>query len=217
MFQSYVFSKNYSNNRSLAKRDRCLIKKAAFNSALFAEGEGVTATCSDRPVRGGKRLTCWQKVIRRVPSVEGATATCSDSLNLFNKYIKINRKNAPSEISLCNYDKTRRTHMERISYSTYTVGKGKEYPFEFKQDAVFAAQELGIKPAARRFKLSRNTLRSWRKRFERHGKKGLYDQRKGPRHIPNKMPKEMEEKIVGIRLRAKCFGPKRIKLFYNIP
>lgn len=107
--------------------------------------------------------------------------------------------------------------MERVSYSTYTVGKGKEYSFEFKQDAVFAAQELGIKPTGRRFKIARNTLKSRLRRFEESGKKGLFDRRQGPHHIPNKMPKEMEEKIVSIRQIAKCFGPQRIKLFYDIP
>ena len=107
--------------------------------------------------------------------------------------------------------------MERKSYLTYTISKGKEYPFEFKLDAVFAAQELGIKPAARKFKISRTTLKSWIRRYNEKGKKGLYDQRKGPLHIPNKMPKDMEEKIISIRKMTKCFGPKRIKYFFNIP
>ena len=147
----------------------------------------------------------------------GVTATCLGSFNLPFKYIKINRKNAPSRVSHCNYNKTKEVPMERISYATYTAGKGKEYSFEFKQDAVFAAQELGIKPAARRFKVARNTLRSWSRRFAKNGKKGLYDKREGPLHIPNKMPKEMEERIVSIRLRTKCFGPRRIKYFYDIP
>ncbi|ADI38117.1 hypothetical protein wcw_0750 [Waddlia chondrophila WSU 86-1044] len=31
------------------------------------------------------------------------------------------------------------------------------------------------------------------------------------------MPKEMEEKIVSIRQMISCFGPKRIKHFYDIP
>jgi transposase-like protein len=107
--------------------------------------------------------------------------------------------------------------MERKSYSTYIIGRGKEYPFEFKESAVSAAGELGIKPTARKFKIAPNTLRSWVKRFNKSGKKGLYDQRNGPEHIPNKMPKEMEEKIISIRKRTKCFGPRRIKYHYNIP
>jgi len=107
--------------------------------------------------------------------------------------------------------------MERNSYSTYTVGKGKEYPFEFKQDAVFAAQELGIKPTVRKFKMARNTLKTWLERYSKEGKKGLIDKRQGPKYIPNKMPAEMEEKIVSIRQMTKCFGPQRIKYHYGIP
>lgn len=61
--------------------------------------------------------------------------------------------------------------MERNSYATYSVGKGKEYSFEFKQEAVFAAQELGVKPAARKFKIAVNTMRSWLKKFKDDGKK----------------------------------------------
>jgi len=107
--------------------------------------------------------------------------------------------------------------MERNSYTTYIVSKGKEYPFEFKQDAVFAAQELGIKPTARKFKIAPNTIRSWTRRFTKEGKKGLYDRRNGPRFIPNKMPADMEERIVSIRQMTKCFGPLRIKYYYDIP
>jgi transposase-like protein len=179
-----------------------------LNSALLAEGEGVTATClGQRRSSGGKYIPRSLKVIHRVPSVEGATATCLDSFKLFTKYIKINRKNAPNGISPCNNNKTRRTPMERISYTTYSVGKGKEYSFEFKQDAVFAAQELGIKPTARKFKISRNTLRTWNRRFKKQGKKGLYDRRQGPHLIPNKMPLEMEEKIVSIRQNNQMLWP----------
>lgn len=107
--------------------------------------------------------------------------------------------------------------MERSSYSTYIIGKGKAYPFEFKLDAVFAAQELGVKPTAKRFKIAKNTLKSWLRKYRLKGKKGLIDARNGPNYIPNKMPMEMEEKIVSIRKRTKCFGPKRIKYFYDIP
>jgi transposase len=106
--------------------------------------------------------------------------------------------------------------MEHDSYVTYCVGKGKEYPYDFKCDAVFAAQELGIKPAARKFKVSKNTIKSWVREVEKHGKKGLEDKRKGPKFIPNKTSAEEEERIVSIRKMTPCFGPKRIKYFYNV-
>lgn len=106
--------------------------------------------------------------------------------------------------------------MERISYATYSINKGKEYPFSFKMDAVFAAQELGVKPAARKFKISVNTIRSWKRRFKKMGKKGLEDQRKGPHYIPNKTTKDEEDRIISIRKLISCYGPKRIKYFFPV-
>lgn len=106
--------------------------------------------------------------------------------------------------------------MERRSYSTYSVGKGKEYPFEFKQDAVFASQELGIKPTARKFKIHKNTLKSWVRRFEKEGKKGLLDRRQGPKFIPHKISSKEEERIIAIRTQIPCFGPQRIKYHFGI-
>ena len=106
--------------------------------------------------------------------------------------------------------------MERTSYSTYSIGKGKQYPFEFKLNAVFAAHELGIKPAARKFKISVNTARTWVKKFKNKGKKGLEDRRKGPKFIPHKISAADEERIVSIRKMAPCFGPVRIKHFFSV-
>lgn len=105
--------------------------------------------------------------------------------------------------------------MERSSYLTYSVGKGKEYPFEFKMKAVFAADELGIKPTARKFKVAVNTIRSWVRRHRKNGKKGLKGRRQGPKNIPHKISADLEEQIVSIRKRCPCFGPLRIKYFYD--
>lgn len=107
--------------------------------------------------------------------------------------------------------------MERKSYSNYIPSKGKDYYFEFKKDVALAAQELGIKPTAKKFKIARNTVKGWLQRFKAEGNKGLLDRRKGPQSIPNKMPKEIEEKIVSIRTMAPCFGPNRIRYYFDIP
>lgn len=106
--------------------------------------------------------------------------------------------------------------MGHSSYLTYCVGKGKAYPFGFKVDAVFAAEELGKKPAARKFKIALNTLKSWIREFKKNGKKGVIDKRKRPHFIPHKTPADEEERIVSIRKQAPCFGPLRIKYFYNL-
>jgi transposase-like protein len=137
---------------------------------MLAEGEGAAATS----LRILKRLVGakYGEIIHRVPSVEGATATSLGNFSVIYKYIKINRKKRSKWCIPSFLRKNRRkVTMERTSYSTYSVGKGKEYPFEFKLDAVFAAQELGIKPASRKFKISVNTTRSWLRRFKKKVKK----------------------------------------------
>ncbi len=151
------------------------------------------------------------------PLGEGVTATSPGNFLVADKHKEINRKTLQMSYSLFLTTKIGVEPMERNSYSTYIIGKGKAYPFEFKLNAVFAAQELGVKPTARRFKITKNTLKEWIRRHKKNGKRGLLDRRKGPNRIPNKIPKELEERIVSIRKRTKCFGPKRIKYFYDIP
>ena len=224
MFQSNVLFQASPDNSIPGKRGlysrKCTISSPRLvNLLLLAEVEGVTATSlGHRPSGGGNYLFSRAlKIIHRVPSVEGATATSLGNLTLLNKCKKINRKSAPDGVSLCFSVKNKGDQaMERTSYATYSVGKGKEYPFGYKMDAIFAAQELGIKPAARKFKIAPNTMRSWLWRFQKKGKKGLKDQRKGPKHIPHKTSVDEEEKIVSIRVRSPCFGPLRIKHFYNV-
>lgn len=133
------------------------------------------------------------------------------------KDVKKYLKNAPNNVFLLNNYKQKEAVMERKDYSNYIVGRGKEYSFEFKQDVVFAAQELGIKPTARKFKVARNTVRTWLRRFNKNGKQGLNGRRKGPKSIPNKMAEDYEEKIVSIRKLIPCFGPLRIKYHFNVP
>lgn len=114
MFQPNVLFAHHSDYSSFGKGDWLGKKKVVLgqqltNSTLFPEGEGVTATClGQRPSRGGKYQSRNLKIIHRVPSVEGATATCLGILNIAKECKKINRKNAPNELSLFNNDKKRR-------------------------------------------------------------------------------------------------------------
>ncbi len=104
MFQPYVFFTHCSDYSGSREEDWAIMP----NSALFPEGEGVTATSlGQRPSWGGKF-----SIIHRVPSVEGATATSLGILFLLRKCKEINRKNAPDELSLLlkKKHKKRRTH-----------------------------------------------------------------------------------------------------------
>lgn len=96
-------------------------------------------------------------------------------------------------------------------------GYGKHYSHDFKLKAVRAANDYGIKPVARRFKVARNTLRQWTRRYRENRSNGLIDGRKGPRSIPHKTHKKVEDQVLQIRRRAPCFGPRRLKHFFDIP
>jgi hypothetical protein len=100
LFQSYVFLPLNSNHSKIRKRD--LIANC-FNSTLLAEGERATATSLGLFI---SNIEGYFKIIHRVPSVEGATATSLGNLSLTQKNIKINRKNAPSGLFLGFYEKT---------------------------------------------------------------------------------------------------------------
>jgi len=103
MLQSYVLFEANSNN-SVSRKGGLYSKIKGFqtNSTVLPEGEGVTATFLGYV--GGEILEAL-KIIHRVPSVEGATATFLGNLKLKGKCKKINRKNAPDELSQCNNKK----------------------------------------------------------------------------------------------------------------
>ena len=125
MFQSDVPSTYHSNDRKLRKGDQKKRSLAIPNSLVLPEGEEVTATSLGNLTRDDRH-----KKIRRVPSVEEATATSLGNPSVTGKRKKINRKTAPNRLSFCsnNTNKEGRS-MERVSYVTYSVGKGKEYSF----------------------------------------------------------------------------------------
>ena len=94
------------------------------------------------------------------------------------------------------------------------VGKGKY--FSIRKAIVFEALKNGIKPTARKFYMSKNTVRLWVKRFKAEGNDGLIDRRNGPEFIPHKTSKELENQIVKYRIRAPCYGAKRLKYFFDL-
>jgi hypothetical protein len=101
VFQSHVFFKYHPCHSIIRKRDCQTVLTNIHNLSAFAEGEGAAATSLgilEDLVDGTFRL------IHRVPSVEGVTATSLGSLSVVQKYIKINRKSAPNELFL-SFDK----------------------------------------------------------------------------------------------------------------
>jgi transposase len=101
-------------------------------------------------------------------------------------------------------------------YSSFMQCARKEKHFTLRKAVVQEALAKGIKPTARRFGMSKNTIRLWLRRFKSEGNDGLLDQRAGPNRIPHKTSQELEDQIVEIRKIAKCYGASRLKHFFSL-
>ncbi|NQY73884.1 MAG: hypothetical protein HRT90_03885 [Candidatus Margulisbacteria bacterium] len=109
MFQSKVLFEANTYNSGVREGNTRSTEVKPFNSTLFPEGEGVTATCLGQcPSKGSIIITSSQRIIHRVPSVEEITATCLGNLFVSDGCKEINRENAPNELSNCNNNKTKR-------------------------------------------------------------------------------------------------------------
>jgi hypothetical protein len=103
MLQPYLLFQDYSHYSRLGEGNKSSIGLFSPNSLLLAEGEGVTATSLGRPGRG--EILIPPKLIHRVPSVEGATATSLGSLTLASHHKGCKEyfeKNAPDGLSHCS-------------------------------------------------------------------------------------------------------------------
>lgn len=65
--------------------------------------------------------------------------------------------------------------------------------------------------------MSRNTVRSLVRRFQKEGNDGLMDRRSGPKNIPHKTSLETESQVVKIRKEVPCYGARRLKYFFRLP
>jgi transposase InsO family protein len=101
-------------------------------------------------------------------------------------------------------------------YSNFMTSTSKDKRFTTRKAVVQEALEKGIKPTARRFNMSKNTIRSLMRRFQKEGNDGLMDRRSGPKRIPHKTSLETETQIVAIRKIASCYGARRLKHFFRL-
>jgi transposase len=101
-------------------------------------------------------------------------------------------------------------------YSTFMQCARKDKHFSVRKSVVQEALERGIKPTARRFGMSKNTVRLWIRRFKSEGNDGLLDRRAGPHCIPHKTSAEIEKQVLEIRKVVKCYGARRLKYFFQL-
>ena len=76
--------------------------------------------------------------------------------------------------------------------------------------AILALDErLTVSEIAKRFGVSRPTVRLWRERYREFGRSGLEDRSHAPHSCPHKTPSEIEELILAERIRW-AYGSKKI-------
>ncbi len=92
----------------------------------------------------------------------------------------------------------------------------KDKRFYVRKAVACEALEYGIKPTARRFNMSKNTVRTLMRRFQSEGNDGLMDRRSGPKCIPHKTSTIVENQVVAIRRLAPCYGARRLKYYFQL-
>jgi transposase len=89
--------------------------------------------------------------------------------------------------------------------------------FAVRYQMVMSALSKGIRPTMREFRCSRNTVRLWLRRYQEQGLAGLEERSRAPHHIPHKTPPEVEQQVVEARDAIPCFGPRRLKRYFDLP
>jgi transposase-like protein len=101
--------------------------------------------------------------------------------------------------------------------SYYEMIRNHDPDFHLRYRLVMAAQQDGIRAAARAFNCSRNTVRKWRRRFQQGGKPALKEHSRRPSKVPHQTPAAVERRVVKLRQQIPCFGPKRLKDNFDLP
>jgi transposase len=89
--------------------------------------------------------------------------------------------------------------------------------FKLRYRLALAAQQAGVRAAARAFHCARNTVRKWLRRFQQAGKPGLQPRSRAPQKIPHKTQPAVERKVLAARDQIPCFGPERLKRAFDLP
>ena len=91
--------------------------------------------------------------------------------------------------------------------------------FDLRLKLVQAAEEQGVKPAAREFGCTDKTARKWlgRWRAANRSRQSLEDRSRAPHSCPHKTPARVEKQILAERDKAPCLGARRLKEFCALP
>ncbi len=99
----------------------------------------------------------------------------------------------------------------------YQVTKKMSNVFDLRLRMVRMAEEEGISATARHYRTTRKTVQKWGRRYREGGLGALKNRSRAPKRIPHKMSPELERKIVRLRTKYRAWGPKRLKMYFDLP
>jgi transposase len=95
--------------------------------------------------------------------------------------------------------------------SYYAMIRDRDCKYNLRLGLVQYASSHGIRRAARQFACSRNTVRKWLKRYEAEARSGLKEHSRRPHRCPHKTSRSQENRVIALRQRVPCYGPRRLK------
>lgn len=104
-----------------------------------------------------------------------------------------------------------------VRYYTMAKSKDKGFLYSIRLKMVRDALESGIKPVARLYGTSKNTVKKWLNRYKEKGTAGIVEESRAPHHIPHKTGKDVEEIVLKHRESKPGWGAKRLKIDFEIP
>ena len=84
-------------------------------------------------------------------------------------------------------------------------------------EMVIMAQEYSIARVAGEYRVTRKTVRKWLLRYQEKGIEGLNDISRAPRHSPNKISSDLEDRILKLKNAHPKWGGGTIKERYALP
>lgn len=101
-------------------------------------------------------------------------------------------------------------------FNYYAMTTTKNHKYSLRLQLVQYARTHGVRPAARAFATTPNTVRRWRARFNADGRTALHDRSRRPKTCPHKTSPYQEAKILSARKKVPCFGPRRLRDLFGI-
>jgi transposase-like protein len=91
-----------------------------------------------------------------------------------------------------------------------------ESKYQLRLLVVQSARQIGVKPTARLYGTSPQTVRKWLRRYQAQKRSGLADRSHAPHACPHKTCDALEQQVVTAR-ELSGFGPRRLKVEFELP